>query len=170
MNLPMLMMGSNGPYVTIVQRALNLGDSVLQPLDDDGIFGMLTRQRVKEFQSQSGLTPDGVAGPLTYQQMSEFIQAVMQLLPPLSGEADARSRIVSATQAALFSMGWADTNPSPPSAATGAIAANLGDASTDDGLGNQSRLGGTSLAVMHQIAGAPGASRCLTIGSTARRE
>ena len=86
---PMLTMGSIGPYVTMVQRALNLGDSSFQPLDDDGIFGMLTRQRVQEFQSQSELTPDGVVGPLTYQQLADLIQAIAQMAPRLAAPSGA---------------------------------------------------------------------------------
>ena len=49
--------GSRGEVVKQVQKALNLYP--------DGIYGILTEERVKEFQSSHGLTADGVVGPAT---------------------------------------------------------------------------------------------------------
>lgn len=49
--------GSSGEVVKKIQRALNLLE--------DGIFGPLTEERVREFQMDNGLKPDGIIGPAT---------------------------------------------------------------------------------------------------------
>lgn len=54
-------MGSRGPDVAKLQRALGLRD--------DGIFGPLTRAAVQVWQQRHGLTPDGVVGPVTWGEM-----------------------------------------------------------------------------------------------------
>ena len=50
--------GSRGDEVKTLQRALHLLD--------DGIFGELTDEKVKEFQREHGLVADGVVGPATW--------------------------------------------------------------------------------------------------------
>ena len=49
--------GSKGFMVKQIQKALHLLP--------DGIFGALTEERVKLFQSKNGLKPDGIVGPAT---------------------------------------------------------------------------------------------------------
>ena len=49
--------GSRGEMVAQIQRALHL--------KDDGIFGPLTTEAVKDFQAAHGLTVDGIVGPAT---------------------------------------------------------------------------------------------------------
>ena len=49
--------GSKGEVVKQIQAALHLYQ--------DGIFGPLTEERIREFQIQNGLTPDGIVGPAT---------------------------------------------------------------------------------------------------------
>ena len=49
--------GSRGAMVAQIQRALHL--------KDDGIFGPLTTEAVKDFQAAHGLTVDGIVGPAT---------------------------------------------------------------------------------------------------------
>lgn len=49
--------GSRGEVVKQIQKALNLLP--------DGIYGVLTEERVKEFQREHGLKADGVVGPAT---------------------------------------------------------------------------------------------------------
>lgn len=56
-----LRLGSRGNDVKILQRALNLYD--------DGIFGNLTLERVREFQKENGLNPDGVVGDKTWEKL-----------------------------------------------------------------------------------------------------
>lgn len=53
-----LRVGSRGSDVQWLQRKLGV--------DDDGIFGPITRQAVINFQSAHGLMVDGVVGPQTY--------------------------------------------------------------------------------------------------------
>lgn len=53
--------GSRGNDVKILQRALNLYD--------DGIFGDLTLERVKEYQKSVGLYPDGIVGDKTWEKL-----------------------------------------------------------------------------------------------------
>ena len=50
--------GSRGEIVKEIQRALNLYP--------DGIYGLLTEERVKEWQKEHGLKADGIVGPATY--------------------------------------------------------------------------------------------------------
>ena len=49
--------GSRGAMVAQIQRALHL--------KDDGIFGPLTTEAVKDFQAAHSLTVDGIVGPAT---------------------------------------------------------------------------------------------------------
>lgn len=53
--------GSRGNDVRVLQRALNLYE--------DGIFGDLTLERVKEYQKSVGLYPDGVVGDKTWEKL-----------------------------------------------------------------------------------------------------
>jgi peptidoglycan hydrolase-like protein with peptidoglycan-binding domain len=59
--------GSNGEAVRAVQFLLQKKYSYT--LEVDGIFGPITSQAVKDFQSKHGLTADGVVGPLTWQKL-----------------------------------------------------------------------------------------------------
>lgn len=52
-----LRVGSRGPEVSRLQRALGL--------PDDGAFGPATEKALRVWQKEKGLTPDGVAGPKT---------------------------------------------------------------------------------------------------------
>jgi len=70
----LLGIGSTGPDVVDFQSLLNVFPSDYDPLDVDGIFGPLTRERTQEFQSDSSLVPDGVAGQQTWDQL--FSQAI----------------------------------------------------------------------------------------------
>ena len=49
--------GSRGAAVRQIQKALHL--------NDDGIYGQLTEEAVRVFQSEHGLTPDGIVGAKT---------------------------------------------------------------------------------------------------------
>lgn len=53
--------GSKGPIVIILQHALHLYE--------DGIFGPLTEETVKQFQKEHGLTPDGIVGNATWRAL-----------------------------------------------------------------------------------------------------
>src|SRR5262245_42390107 len=61
-----LRLGSTGPDVTKLQKALNqAGKSARPKLLEDGSFGQKTLARVIEFQQSRRLAADGVAGPAT---------------------------------------------------------------------------------------------------------
>lgn len=53
--------GSRGEEVRVLQRRLSLLD--------DGVFGRLTEEAVKEFQARYGLVVDGIVGPQTWQAL-----------------------------------------------------------------------------------------------------
>ncbi len=75
--------GSTGPYVTVVQSALNrIGQnypaiSKISPVD--GIFGTQTETAVRQFQQIFSLTPDGIVGPATWYQINRIYVAVLRL-------------------------------------------------------------------------------------------
>lgn len=54
-------MGSKGEEVRVLQRRLHLAE--------DGIFGALTEEAVKEFQRSYGLVADGIVGQQTWQAL-----------------------------------------------------------------------------------------------------
>lgn len=58
-------LGSKGELVKQIQKALNLYP--------DGIYGILTKERVMQFQKEKGLVADGIVGPAT----------LAKLLPPV---------------------------------------------------------------------------------------
>lgn len=58
--------GQIGKGIDLVQLALNNHPPTLFPLlSVDGIFGVLTERRVKEFQANNDLEDDGIVGPAT---------------------------------------------------------------------------------------------------------
>ncbi|MBK9781423.1 MAG: peptidoglycan-binding protein [Anaerolineales bacterium] len=60
-------LGDKGDAVRAVQFLLKTQQSYT--LEVDGIFGPITEQAVKDFQTKQGLTADGVVGPLTWQKL-----------------------------------------------------------------------------------------------------
>ena len=54
----LLKVGSIGPKVIKVQEALNL--------DADGVYGLMTKAAVMDWQKRNDLTEDGIVGPKTY--------------------------------------------------------------------------------------------------------
>ncbi len=61
--MKILKYGSTGPDVQLLQLALNRAS--FGTLETDGIFGNATRNALRQFQSQNGLSADGIVGPLT---------------------------------------------------------------------------------------------------------
>lgn len=59
--------GSNGDAVRAAQYLLQ--KKFGYTLEIDGVFGPITAQAVKDFQSKQGLTADGVVTPLTWQKL-----------------------------------------------------------------------------------------------------
>jgi len=56
--LPVLSAGDTGHYVKIVQRVVGV--------DDDGVYGPVTKKAVITFQKKHGLDADGIVGPATW--------------------------------------------------------------------------------------------------------
>lgn len=62
-----LRLGSVGPAVQLLQKALNRAG--FGALSEDGIFGSATRAALQRFQTAHGLSADGVAGAQTHRQL-----------------------------------------------------------------------------------------------------
>jgi len=61
MQYPTIRQSNRGDAVKALQRLLHL--------KDDGIFGLLTTEALKEWQADHGLTPDGICGPKTWEKL-----------------------------------------------------------------------------------------------------
>lgn len=69
--------GSRGNAVVLLQLALQRS-GYLKP-DPDGIFGNMTLNAVRRFQSAFGLSPDGTAGPRTWDKLEKFLYGYFTL-------------------------------------------------------------------------------------------
>jgi hypothetical protein len=68
---PLLRQGSRGDDVRELQRLLNgRNPTSLARLAVDGIFGVLTDGRVREFQRQQSIGVDGLVGPITWGRLT----------------------------------------------------------------------------------------------------
>lgn len=162
-----LRMGSLGPDVVTLQKALNeAGQSIIGQLTPDGQFGPKTHGRVTEFQRRSRLVPDGIVGPNTRSALQQIIDQITgfveKLQPPPPGEAAARQRVVQTAEQFFQAHGWRPFDKVGGDDAR--IAANkCSDPAT------RARQGGAVLAVIWGIAGVvlPPPTQCLQISTTA---
>jgi peptidoglycan hydrolase-like protein with peptidoglycan-binding domain len=69
-NMPILMNGSSGNAVKIVQNVLKLNGYYFGFVD--GFFGPMTRVAVIQFQTNQGLSPDGIVGKKTWHALSKL--------------------------------------------------------------------------------------------------
>jgi peptidoglycan hydrolase-like protein with peptidoglycan-binding domain len=67
----LLKLGSGGEPVKALQRFLDAFRHAPGPID--GLFGTLTRNAVRAFQAESGLTADGVVGRITRAEVAELV-------------------------------------------------------------------------------------------------
>ena len=77
-----LRVGSTGPYVTVVQSALNrIGRNypAIPKVAVDGRFGADTEAAVRAFQQIFSLNPDGIVGRATWYQINRAYVAVLRL-------------------------------------------------------------------------------------------
>lgn len=161
-----LRMGSSGPDVVILQKALNeAGQSIFGQLTPDGQFGSKTHGRVTEFQRRSGLVADGIAGPNTQSALQQFIDQVtgfVEKLQPPPGEAAARQRVVQTAEQFFQAHGWR------PFDTVGGDNARIAANKCSDPA-SRARQGGAVLAVIWGIAGvaSPPPTQCLLISTTA---
>lgn len=70
---PTIKRGSKGQDVTELQQDLLILGYSLPKYGADGDFGRETEAALKQFQTDSGLTPDGVCGPLTWEAIREIM-------------------------------------------------------------------------------------------------
>ena len=165
MNMPMLRLGSRGPDVETLQKALNLDESFLARLAEDGLFGPKTHARVQEFQGVHHLSKDGIVGPMTYAELKpliDMIASLVNLIVPPESVKKARSRIGAIAAQCHHQYGWRASdalyNPLNPRIA--------GRYRVDKDAEKAHRQGGQALAVIFGVAGAD-ASKCLMISKTA---
>ena len=64
--------GSKGSDVKLVQQKLNL--------QVDGVFGPITKEAVKEFQRNNGLSADGVVGKDTWKKLTDLPQKSVRVI------------------------------------------------------------------------------------------
>jgi peptidoglycan hydrolase-like protein with peptidoglycan-binding domain len=69
-NMPILMNGSSGNAVTIVQNVLKLNGYYFGFVD--GFLGTMTKVAVIQFQTNKGLSPDGIVGFKTWHALSKL--------------------------------------------------------------------------------------------------
>jgi peptidoglycan hydrolase-like protein with peptidoglycan-binding domain len=80
-NQPALGEGESGEHVAAIQQALiDLGMKMPRSTNNsttlpDGIFGIETAARVKEFQALNGLMSDGIVGKQTITKLEALIEA-----------------------------------------------------------------------------------------------
>ncbi|NJO14340.1 MAG: peptidoglycan-binding protein [Thioploca sp.] len=87
----MLTIGSTGPEVKTLQTGLNLLPSELVQLAVDGIFGLKTFERVKEYQVLMKIVVDGIVGRQTWNTM----EILLGLLDRIVQTNQSRDKIVS---------------------------------------------------------------------------
>ena len=161
-----LRMGSSGPDVVTLQKALNeAGQSFLGQLIPDGQFGLKTHGRVIEFQRRSGLAVDGIVGSNTrsaLQQIIDQITGFIEKLQPPPGEVTARQRIVQTAEQFFQAHGWRSFDR------VGGDNARIAANKCSDPASRE-RQGGAVLAVIWGIAGValPPPTQCLQISTTA---
>jgi peptidoglycan hydrolase-like protein with peptidoglycan-binding domain len=160
-----LRLGNNGPYVLELQQALNLGDSQLPALVEDGSFGMHTYRRVCEFQQDNTLTPDGVVGPNTIAVLQDLLKMLNGIGAAAAGTGTAaqnaaRDRIVATAQSLYNGLRWFDGAPPDPTSPRIA-GVYCADSTT------RARQGGVSLMTIFTVAGGPEPMKCLTISEPA---
>jgi peptidoglycan hydrolase-like protein with peptidoglycan-binding domain len=163
MSKPTVRIGSMGPVVVELQKALNIGISAFSKLKEDGNFGPKTHGRVREFQGKSGLIQDGVVGPITWEALKPMLDAISSIVSTIvspANEAAARKRIVDAALLQHKTYSWNGQVSPVNQRIAGKICAN--------GATRQ-RQGGVQIAAIFSLAGASGPQKCLTISKAAEQ-
>jgi peptidoglycan LD-endopeptidase CwlK len=79
-DLPILLLGSTGSYVQLLQTNLNGLGVNFNNFPIDGAFGLKTQQAVGSYQDDFKLVRDGVVGPATWKVLTDNVKAVQRLL------------------------------------------------------------------------------------------
>ena len=98
-----LVLGSQGPLVAQVQKALEI--------PADGIFGPQTDIAVRRYQARAGLHVDGIVGPLTWASLVRAAKCGRRDQRAPAGEATAGARASRSGGAAGYAGGRLDARP-----------------------------------------------------------
>lgn len=108
---PTLRKGKTGSEVKKLQANLNtlgITDADGEKLKEDGVFGTSTREAVKKFQKEFGLTEDGIYGQKSYAMMKGLIEGTEVAQPTL--KKGSKGIEVSTLQANLNKLGITDAD------------------------------------------------------------
>ena len=78
--LPLLQLGSTGPYVQLLQMDLNGLGGNFNNFMIDGVYGIKTQQAVGSYQDEYDLPRDGIVGPVTWKVLTDNVMAVQRRL------------------------------------------------------------------------------------------
>jgi len=81
--LPLLQLGSTGPYVLLLQMNLNGMGGNFNNFGIDGVFGLKTQQAVGNYQDEYKLPRDGIVGPITWNILNNNVKSVQRGLNSL---------------------------------------------------------------------------------------
>lgn len=101
----MYKIGSRGEAVIVIQQALHLYP--------DGIFGRLTEDAVKAFQTEKGLKPDGIVGPATMSKLVPLMvkrskRVIKEIIVHCSATDEGRDFTVEDIRRWHKQQGWSD--------------------------------------------------------------
>ena len=121
---PLLAVGSRGPDVAELQRALNDARVVDPPLVADGAFSAATGRAVRAFQRRAGIAADGIVGPDTRNALS--MGGGRPSTPEQQGEL--ATRIATAVGAQVPAEAAAQAAGGPGAAGGDSASVSVGDA------------------------------------------
>lgn len=76
--LPVLQIGSTGPYVQLLQMNLNGLGGNFNNFAIDGVFGIKTQQAVGSYQDEYKLPRDDIVGPITWKVLTDNVKAIQR--------------------------------------------------------------------------------------------
>lgn len=100
--MEILKKGSRGHAVKTLQYYLNM--------IEDGIFGALTEEAVKEFQGTHGLTADGVVGPTTWSKLTGAVtnRKINKIILHCTATPEGKDYSVDTIRGWHKKQGWSD--------------------------------------------------------------
>ena len=101
----MYKIGSRGEAVIVIQQALHLYP--------DGIFGRLTEEAVKAFQTEKGLKPDGIVSPATMSKLVPLMvkrskRVIKEIIVHCSATSEGKDFTVEDVRRWHKQQGWSD--------------------------------------------------------------
>lgn len=92
--------GSRGQEVKTLQSLLNL--------EEDGIFGRLTEEAVKDYQASHGLTADGVVGPKTWESLGVGSRNIKEIIVHCTATPEGRDYDIPTIRSWHLARGFSD--------------------------------------------------------------